>query len=451
MQDLFNNVLLRKVDGFSLGVFRALFGAFMIYEIAYFQSAQFVEMGVLGPIGTFEYDFLTWIQPLSEGGMQGLMLLLLLSAVGICLGVFFKPASILFTIGFTYLLFLGKGHYNNHFYLFCLIAFYFCFTQADRNFSLRKTSTDADRSVPLWNLQLFRAAFFITYFYGGLSKLNPDWVSCQEPIRSLLGATASPSSTFNSEWFIHLLAYGSIAIDLSIGFLLLAKRTRVIGVVAVVIFNLLNALVLFDDIGIFPYVMLCGTLVFFEPEGKFVHRFRNRVVKTSRKKKKTVDVQYASKKPVLYFLIAFMVLQLLLPFRSALLPGNSNWTGIGRKFSWRMKIQSRQVVEWKLVAINRETGVESELPQDQLFSMVNTLQYRYMAENPVMVWQFAQYLSQRTLKKELVGYSLHARIKVVYNGREPQYLIDPNVDLLTAKYDPLQANSWIMPISEGCQ
>lgn len=450
MNEFINKNLLKRVDGFSLGVFRAIFGTFMVYEILYFQSVKFVELGIVGPIGVFEYDFLEWIQPLPEGVLKGLMFVLLIAAAAIALGVLFKPATIIFTIGFSYLLFLGKGHYNNHFYLFCLIAFYLSFTKADRNFSLRRSKEGDNREVPLWNLQLFRASLFITYFYGGLAKINSDWISCQEPVRSLMTQFMG-NSTLNTEWFTYLITFGGLAFDLLIGFLLFSRRTRIIGLVGVVVFNLMNAQVLFNDIGIFPYVMIFSTIVFFDPEGKWIQNLKSKLRRSEKSSSKQRAPEFEKTTPAFRFLVIFMIFQLIFPFRSALLPGDTNWTGIGRKFSWRMKVQSRQLVDWQIIAINKETGQESQLPQDQLLSMVNTLQFRYMAENPVMIWQFAQYLSKNTLKKELEGYALHARVLVRYNGRSPQYVIDPSVDLITAEYDPLGQNDWIMPLEAGCE
>lgn len=439
--------ILKPVDGFSLGLFRALFGLLMVYEVSYFISVDFVGLGITGPIGTFEYDYLEWIQPLPESMLKLLLAGLLLAAALIALGLFFRPAAILFTVGFTYLLFLGRGHYNNHFYLFCMITFFLSFTNADRCFSLKKLSEKEDRTVPLWNIQLFRFALFMTYFYGGLAKLNGDWLNCQEPVRSLINSSYS-GTIWNSEWFINLITYGGLLFDLLIGFFLLIPRTRLISVIGVLFFNLTNAQFLFSDIGVFPYVMICSTIVFFDPDGELIKGIRRTLSKKSLTGKRRTEPY-----PMTWsvrFLTFFLVLQLLLPFRSFLLPGDTNWTGIGRQFSWRMKVQARQVHEFRFVAKDKNTGQEFELPQDQLLSMINTMQRRYMAENPVMVWQFAQYLSTRTLKTELRGYSLHAYINVTYNGHEPQYVIDPTVDLIAADYNPLKENTWILPLTSTC-
>jgi hypothetical protein len=445
----FKALLLKPVSGFSLGIFRALFGALMVYEVGYFMSVDFVGLGIVGPIGTFEYDFLGWIQPLPEPALRGLLIILLLAAACISLGMFFRPASILFTIGFTYLLFLGKGHYNNHFYLFCIIAFFLSFTHADKNFSFKRLSPESDRTIPLWNLQLFRFALFLTYFYGGLAKLSGDWLSCQQPVRSLIDSGWS-GTIWNTEGFIAFITYGGLLFDLAIGFLLLIKKTRLLSMVGVVVFNLTNALFLFNDIGVFPYVMICSTIVFFDPDGDIIERLKKKLVVKKGKQPKPRTEYYPATKS-LYLLIAFIGIQLLLPFRSFLLPGDANWTGIGRQFSWRMKVQARQVHEFRFVAVNKETGQQFDLPEDQLLSMINTMQRRYISENPVMAWQFAQYLSQRTLKKELQGYSLHALINVTYNGHDPQYMIDPSVDLITARYDPLGKNDWILPLKSSCK
>jgi uncharacterized membrane protein YphA (DoxX/SURF4 family) len=452
MGDFLKRNFLKDVDGFALGLFRAIFGAFMVYEISFFQSAQFVEIGILAPFGTFEYDFFEWVQPLSLSSMKLVMFLLFVSAVCITLGLLFRPAAIIFTILFTYLLFLGKGHYNNHFYLFCLIPFYLIFTKADRNFSLRsfKKNPDVSRDIPYWNYQVLRLQLFIAYFYGGLSKLNSDWMNCKEPINTIVRLNF-PDSILSSDFMVNFLNYGGVFFDLGIGFLLLFRKTRWFAFFGVITFNLLNGLVLFDDIGIFPFVMIFATIVFFDPEEEWIQKLKSVFISgTYRDEKK--ERQFSKMGAALTFLSVFLFLQLLIPLRFMALDGNTNWTGIGRKFSWRMKIQTRQLTQFKMKAVNKKTGQLSGMDEASLLKskFVNTLQYRYMRENPVMIWQFAQYLNKKNLEDTGTELELYFNVKVEYNGREEQLIIDPEVDLVAAKYDPLGTNDWIMPLEGSC-
>jgi hypothetical protein len=65
---------------------------------------------------------------------------------------------------------------------------------------------------------------------------------------------------------------------------------------------------------------------------------------------------------------------------------------------------------------------------------------------PELILQFAHYLAE---KKRLEGYDnveVRARVMISLNGREPQLLIDPNVDL-TNEQVSLLPTRWIVPLT----
>ena len=64
------------------------------------------------------------------------------------------------------------------------------------------------------------------------------------------------------EWFSFFMSWGGMFYDLSIPFLLLFKRTRSFAFVLVVAFHVATRILF--PIGMFPYIMILSTIIFFE-------------------------------------------------------------------------------------------------------------------------------------------------------------------------------------------
>ena len=143
-----------------------------------------------------------------------------------------------------------------------------CFLPAERAFSVdallrRKIRSDV---VPAWTLWLLRAQVGIPYFYGGIAKLNSDWIHGGEPMRTWLRplAKCQVGPIFTADWVVYGFVIGGLLLDLLVVPLLLWRRTRLFAFAAAVVFNLINAVIF--DIGIFPWLMLGALLIFFPPD-----------------------------------------------------------------------------------------------------------------------------------------------------------------------------------------
>src|SRR5215216_4921419 len=145
----------------------------------------------LKPAVTFTYYGFSWVKPWPGRGMYIHFFVLGLAAVCVMAGMaglFYRIAAPVLFLAFTYTFLLDQTRYLNHFYLVCLISFLMCFLPAERAFSVdallrRKIRSDV---VPAWTLWLLRAQIGIPYFYGGIAKLNRDWIYGGEPMRSWL-------------------------------------------------------------------------------------------------------------------------------------------------------------------------------------------------------------------------------------------------------------------------
>src|SRR5215216_2774879 len=344
--------LFEPVDISFLVFFRILFGGIMLWEVYRYFSYGWISRYYVEPVVNFTYYGFSWVKPWPGRGMYIHFFVLGLAAACVMLGFVYRIAAPILFLAFTYFFLLDQTRYLNHFYLVCLISFLMCFLPAERAFSVdallrRKIRSDV---VPAWTLWLLRAQVGIPYFYGGIAKLNSDWIHGGEPMRIWLSPlTAMPAfgHIFKADWLVYSFVIGGLMIDLLVVPLLLWRRTRLFVFAAAVLFNLINAVIF--EIGIFPWLMLGALLIFFPPD--LLRRFARAFMSPGEEfldagpsqasERSSCPSLSASQKLVAGLLAAYLAFQVLFPLRHYVYPGNVSWTEEGYNFAWHMKLRTK--------------------------------------------------------------------------------------------------------------
>jgi vitamin K-dependent gamma-carboxylase len=440
------------VDIASLACFRIAFGLVMVWEVYRYASKGWIASYYINPDFHFTYYGFGWVKPWPGPGMYLHFAVLGLSAAGITLGLFYRWSAALFFLAFTYVFLLDQARYLNHFYLISLIAFLLVFLPVHRAVSVdanRRPSLRSD-TAPAWSLWLLRAQVGIPYFYGGLAKLNGDWLA-GEPIRAwLAGRPDFPilGPYFGEEWMVYAFAYGGLALDLLIVPFLVWRKTRPFAFAIGVLFHATNA-VLFR-IGIFPWMMMAATTIFFSPD------WPRRVGLMPAREPPAADprlrrhrsgqgaVRLPRHAPLIVAALAgWVAVQLLFPLRHLLYPGNVSWTEEGHRFSWHMKLRDKEARARFVVTDPAEGRTWVVRPRDRL----TRIQTSKMAGQPDMILQFAHYIAEESRREGRAGVQVRAEVTASLNGREPQVLIDPQVDLAATPRN-LGHAPWILPLHE---
>lgn len=440
--------LLAPVSPVRLAWFRIIFGLFMVLDIAMYIRMDLVRNMFVLPALNFTYDFFGWMHPMPELGMDILLWSMLGFAVLITLGVFFQWACWGFSLAYLYLLLLDKSIFNNHIYLFLLLPILLSFTQADRYYSLRPGRREGF-AMPRWQLALVQLQFIIVYFYGGIAKLKYDWIFRAEPVRGLARALPDENpflSLFKTEAGIQLLNAGGLVVDLAAPFLLLYKPARKFGLPVYAAFNAINSR-LFGDIGIFPYVMFFSLILFLDPwEWRLPDSVR-RFLRFDALAEPGAFVPGWSRsiRRASVFLVPFMIFQLVFPFRGFFLPNPMDWTTIGNRFSWRMKVDTRDVRQVGFFIQDRSTG---EYVPVKIESMINTQQMIHLCMDPRSVVQFARFLAKEAKAFGVSDPYVHGRVLVSYNNRPDQLFFDPDIDLAQAEIVFYKKADWVVPVAD---
>ncbi|MCE7926618.1 MAG: hypothetical protein DYG98_26545 [Haliscomenobacteraceae bacterium CHB4] len=451
--------LSEPIDGHVLGLFRIIFGLFMAYEAWVYFRMGLIEQGLLAPQILFKFDGLGWLPLLPGPAMLAILGLMGLSAAFIAIGVLFRWACWLFVLSLSFIFFQEKSYYNNHIYLFILLGGLLSCTDADRFLSLRGKNPGTWLKVPRWQQFILQAQFVIVYFYGGITKLKADWLFLKEPVATLVNTI--PAGWLKTDFTINLLTYGGFLIDILAPLLLWYKPVRRWAIIPFAVFHLANSQI-FSDIGIFPFVMLCALILFFEtqelpwlrklalqspgaaPSPKSKQNIRAHKTAPAGAGPDSVNV-LQSPAWVQNALVAYFVFQLLFPFRGFFLPNPMDWTGIGKNFSWRMKVDTRSIQEFQFFVHNPANG---QVMPVNVGSFVNEMQILNMANDVRSVAAFARKLRDHVAQQGIPGAVVKARIRVRYNGRPAQPFVNPEVDLASATYSPFIKLEWVVPLQE---
>jgi vitamin K-dependent gamma-carboxylase len=456
--------LFAPTDIASLVVFRIAFGAIMVWEVWRFFEYGRIARYYIDPSFYFTYFGFHWVRPWPGDGMYHHFWLLGVLAACITVGALYRVSAALFFLGITYVFLLDQTTYLNHMYLVSLVSFLMVLVPAHRWLSVDTWAWPGRAStvVPAWALWILRFQIAIPYTYGGIAKLNGDWLQ-GEPVRMWLsGRSSYPyiGHVMTSEWMVGLIAYGGLLFDLAVVPMLLWRRTRMLAYVLAVAFHLSNAYLF--NIGIFPWFMIAATLLFFPPDwpktlwGR-AHGLVQRAAAAGRNASATLSgaaVEPASSYAgwrgpgrrealLVGFLGLYVAAQVLLPFRNWLYPGNVAWTEEGHRFSWRMKLRdkSHRII---FIAHSPSSGRTWALaPRDYLTGR----QEDALDGHPDMIIQLAHHMADDMRARGHADIQVRVRALTSLNGRQPQDMIDPSIDL-TTRHRSIWPADWIVPLTE---
>jgi hypothetical protein len=424
--------------------FRIVFGTMMLASTLRFIIYGWVDDLYLVPRFFFSYYGFEWVQPLEAVGMYGLFALMLVSALGILLGAFYRISAAVFFLSFTYVELIDKTNYLNHYYFVSIVAALLVFLPAHRAWSVdvwRRPGL-ALATVPRWMVGSLRLQLGMVYVFAGIAKLNTDWLLRAQPMRIWLPAkTDILGGWLAQKWVAYAFSWAGTVYDLGIPFFLLWRRTRTLAYLAVIAFHLLTWLLF--PIGMFPWIMILSTLVFFPGEWheRRLAQLRGCLrIGVRTPSEPAAKVHYAAPAWLLGLLGLHFVVQVLLPFRYLAYPGKLFWTEEGYRFSWRVMLMEKAGHATFRIRDPR-TGAEGEvINSDHL----TPLQEKMMSSQPDMLLQYAHYLDTVYQRQGIPDPEVYADVYVTLNGSGTRPFIDPTRDLSRIR-ESFAHKDWILP------
>lgn len=437
--------LAEPVDNIPLLLFRAWLGLLLFLEGVGAIATGWVRDVYVDPEYTFPHMGFGWLQHVLSGPrMYAYYALMSVPGFLVMIGAWFRPAVTAYGVMWTGVYLGQTTSYNNHYYLMILLCMLMWLTPANADFSLDAEQGRVRRSAtcPRWCIGIFVALLWIVYSYAALAKLDADWLAAR-PVEIWLRAKENYpilGPLYAQPWLKWFVVYGGILFDGLIVPLLLWRRTRWLAVGLSIVFHLFNSYTF--GIGVFPYMMLASLVLFFpgEPIRRWLRTTSvGRYLAAPGISRAEPTLSAASKA----FLTVFFVLQVLLPLRHHLYPGNSHWTEEGHRMSWHMMLRTKSGSAVMRV-VDRDSGETKRVYPRQILS---AKQAARVATRPDMLWRFSRHLRERA-EREGRDVAVYADTQVSLNGRPAQPLVDSQIDLSRAPWTWFSPLPWLVQLRE---
>lgn len=491
-----DSLLFRQVPILSLVVFRVAFGAILLWEAELYLGSDWINEYWIRPAYHFPFEWLPWVRPWGGHGMILHFAALSVFAFMVMIGLFYRVSATLLFLTFAFVFLAEQTRYLNHFYLVSLLCFLMILVPAHRAYSvdaLLRRKIRSDR-VPSWSLLILQFQIGVVYVFGGIAKLNYDWLVRGEPMRHWLADRQDfpfIGQYFTTTWMPYFLGLSGMAIDLTAPLLLLFRKTRPFMFAALLAFHFMNDRLF--SIGIFPWLAIVASTLFLPadwPRGLYADfrirrtpllsgamlgmltglSFHGRLqmvpalvaalggalvvwtfMDTFGRRRAgpapesvTVTAPIAGRLSLICFLGAWAVVQLFLPMRHYLIPGVVGWTEEGHRFGWRMKLRSKSG-RTKFYAYDPSTGTRTEIATD---SLLTPWQYSELAGRPHLIHLFAGHLKERLEKEGKAGHEIRVVAYASLNLRPFTLLVDSTVDVASQPYSDFQHSPWILQLDE---
>jgi hypothetical protein len=256
----------------------------------------------------------------------------------------------------------------------------------------------------------------VVYFFGGINKIGYDWLIKAEPLKIWLYANSNLpllGKLLADEKTAYVAAWLSMLFDVGVAFMLWFRSTRLAAYIMLSVFHVLTALLF--NIGIFPWIMMTGALLFFSKATPLRKLFS---AKLNRRRAKLAVAA----------LSCVAIWQSLFPLRHFLRAENYLWTERGFRFSWNIMLMEKNgTIEF---ATSDANGKIEDVNEQ---SVLTPFQLKMMSTQPDLIVQFARHIQKTNEEKGKKIQAVLADARVSLNGRSAAPYFGTEINLLKGK------------------
>ena len=155
------------------------------------------------------------------------------------------------------------------------------------------------------------------------------------------------------------------------------------------------------------------------------------------------DYRCVNQRYVIYVICSFFFLQILIPWRHTLYPGELFWTEQGYRFSWRVMLIEKSG-HTSFIVVDKDSGKRILIDNDVFLT---DFQQKQMSFQPDFILEYAHYLGDYYKQNGVTDPMVFAESYVTLNGRMIRRYIDKNVDLYKEK-ESFADKKWILKFND---
>ena len=429
---------------------RILFGLLVAFSTIRFLALGWANEHFICPNFNFKYYGFEWVEIPGTFGVYALHVVLIITSLFMALGLFYRASALVTFILFTYIQLWDATYYLNHYYFISLFSLLMVFVPTHASFSMDAHINPKlfSNRVPSWTIHILKLQLAIVYIYAGIAKINGPWLLEALPLKIWLPSRGDYfllGGLFQQEWLAYAFSWVGMLYDVFIVFLLLNKRTRLVGFALVVVFHLLTRWLF--PIGVFPFVMILMTLIFFSPRWHHTMQYNIRKFLHIPQQVHLYFTAFRSfqwnafaQKGLLIFIGIFFVFQLLFPLRHVLYEDSLFWKEQGYRFSWRVMLIEK-AGDATFFVNEKGSTKKGEVYNEEFLT---AQQQKQLAIQPDFILQYAHFLKQHYESKGMKQAEVTAHVYVTLNGKPSELYIDSSLNLATIK-DSWAPRSWVTP------
>ena len=210
-----------------------------------------------------------------------------------------------------------------------------------------------------------------------------------------------------------------------------------------VVFHVANGALF--DIGPFPIFMVAGSLLMFPPDWpRKVFLFFAPLRDDSNENAEASTIPASRRGVTEAILVSYVAIQLFVPFRHFLYPGNVHWTEEGIQFSWHMMLRQKNAAT-RFYVKDLSSG-ETWLADQREY--LTERQLKMLDGKPDLCIQFVHFLVGELKKEGHEEVEIRVRCISSLNSRRPQDLYD-GAFVLSREPRTLGHAEWILPLEKA--
>jgi hypothetical protein len=375
------------------------------------------------------YRGLEWVVALPPNGLRAVAVLLVLSGVAMAAGWRYRITAPLGALLAAYLFFVDSVYYDSVAYLAVLLLVLLAASPAHCIFSFDARAREKEGSSiacrgARTSLMLIRFQVACVYVFAGIAKCYPAWIHgrAMEAMSPDYALARWLAPLFGRHGVYVAMSWAGLAFDLAIALLVLWPRTRRIAFAVLVAFHVHNAITL--PLGAVPWVMIGVSTILLEPD------WPRRIFK--KLPASPPDRPFERARLAHALVAAWVVVQLAIPLRRWVTPGDPLFTEVGYDFTWALRSRVKDATT--VLMIFDATGkVTTQRP----FQELGDFAVGRVMDDPYLIWLSAKDAARgRDVRVKAVA-------AVRLNGGKESLVIDRDVDLTRVDFPLLRVPSWV--------